>query len=197
MKLRKRGRPAPVPAAAPAKPVPAKTAKAAPRPDNLAVRPGGRRLGELLVDAELATRDQVVAALRTAQGGTGKRLGELLVAGGTVGERDLARTVARQRSLPVVDLRAVTPEPDATDLLDEARARALTAVPLAVDGDSVVVALADPSESAVAAVEEAIGRTAPLTCTSNRRTGASGCATASTARCTRCSTCRGRWARPW
>jgi type IV pilus assembly protein PilB len=154
MKFRKRTA-APV-APEPAAPTPAPEPAA--KPANLTVKPGGKRLGELLVDAKLATKDQVVGALQAAQRGAGKRLGELLVETGSLGERDLARMVARQRSLAVVDLREVTPEPAATELLDEATARALTAVPLSAGPDGAVVAVADPSETALAALRAAIDR---------------------------------------
>jgi len=55
-----------------------------------------------------------------------------------------------------VDLRSVTPERAATDLLDEKRSRELCAIPLARQGESVVVAMADPGSAA--AVREALGR---------------------------------------
>jgi type IV pilus assembly protein PilB len=128
------------------------------RPADLGVEPGGGRLGELLVDAKLATREQVVAALGESQRGPGKRLGRLLVELGALDEQDLARAVARQRSLDVVDLREVTPEPAATALVTEELARALNLIPLALDGDAVVVAVADPSESTLRSLQDVIGR---------------------------------------
>jgi type IV pilus assembly protein PilB len=142
----------------PAAGAPVAVPAAAVRPADLAVQPGGGRLGEILVDARLATREQVAAALSQAQDGPGKRLGRLLVDSGVLTEQDLARVVARQRSLEIVDLREVTPDPAATELLTEATARALSAVALAVDGDAVVVAVADPSEPVLRQLREAVGR---------------------------------------
>ena len=124
------------------------------------VRPGGSRLGELLIDAGLATREQVVTALEMSRQG-GKRVGEALIEVGALGERELARVVARQQSLEYVDLRSVRPEPAATELISEAMARALIAIPLAVAEGSVVVAVATPSEATATMLTEAIGR--PLT----------------------------------
>jgi type IV pilus assembly protein PilB len=117
------------------------------KPRDMQVQPGGGRLGEMLVAAKLATQEQVVTALEAAQLGPGKRLGQLLVELGTIDERDLARVVASQQGLEVVDLRKITPDPAATALLSEAMARACTAIPLSVEGDTVVVAVADPSDS--------------------------------------------------
>ena len=57
-----------------------------------------------------------------------------------------------------VDLRTVTPDPDAIVLLDEATARELTAVPLSVSDGMVVVAVADPSGLVVDRLRATIGR---------------------------------------
>ncbi len=100
------------------------------QPADLGVVPGGIRLGELLVDAGLATREHVVTALESAQRGSGKRLGDLLVELGSLDDRALAHGLAKQRALDVADLRQITPEPAAIDLMTEAMARALTAIPL-------------------------------------------------------------------
>jgi type IV pilus assembly protein PilB len=118
------------------------------RPADLSVVQGGRRLGELLITANLVSPAHVIAALTEAQNGAPKLLGQRLVEAGLLDDRDLARVVAWQRSLEVVDLRAVTPEPAATRLLDEATARRVVAIPLAVGGDSVVVAVAFPTDTA-------------------------------------------------
>ena len=128
------------------------------QPADLGVVPGGIRLGELLVDAGLATREHVVKALESAQRGSGKRLGDLLVELGSLDDRALAHGLAKQRALDVADLRQITPEPGAIDLMTEAMARALTAIPLSVNEDSVVVAVADPSETVVKSVLDAIGK---------------------------------------
>jgi type IV pilus assembly protein PilB len=56
-----------------------------------------------------------------------------------------------------VDLRTVTPEPAATALLDEATARELVAVPLSVVDDTVVVAVADPSDAVLDRLRAAVG----------------------------------------
>jgi type IV pilus assembly protein PilB len=128
------------------------------RPADLGVRPGGMRLGEMLVEARLVTEEQVTTALQEAQRGTGKRLGQLLVELGTLDERDLARVLAKQQSLEVVDLRQITPDPAATELMSEATSRALTAIALSVDGDNVVVAVADPAPNVIKSLNEVIGK---------------------------------------
>jgi type IV pilus assembly protein PilB len=128
------------------------------KPLDLHVKPGGARLGELLVEAKLATRKQVVAALEEGMRGSGRNLGSQLIADGSIDERDLANMLARQQSLEVVDLRQIIPDPEATGLLTESMARVLSAIPLSADQDAVVVAVADPTPSIVQSLGEIIGR---------------------------------------
>jgi type IV pilus assembly protein PilB len=115
----------------------------------------------MLVDANLVTREQVIAALTEAQRGAPKLLGLRLVELGVLTDRNLAWMVARQHSLEFVDLREANPEPAATKLVDEATCRALTAIPLQVLGDILVIAVAYPSQNAVAKLREVTNR--PLT----------------------------------
>jgi len=130
------------------------------KPIDLHVQPGGARLGELLVAANLATNDQVVSALG-AMGSSGKSLGSQLIADGSISERDLAETLARQQNLAVVDLRQIIPDPAAAALMTESMARALGAIPLSADQETVVVAVADPTPAILKSLREVIGR--PLT----------------------------------
>jgi type IV pilus assembly protein PilB len=128
-------------------------------PVDLTVNPGGSRIGERLVTANLVTRGQVVAALtEPVRGGVHKLLGQRLIEAGAVDERDVAWVVAAQHGMDVVDLRAVTPDPAATSLVDEATARSLTAIPLAVDGPNVLIAVAMPSAATFAHLRELLAR---------------------------------------
>jgi len=131
-------------------------------PSDLSIDTGGRRLGELIVDSGMATREQVAAALERAQREAGKRLGQWLAESGALDERTVARVVASQHGLDLVDLRDVTPDRAATDLMDEAAARSLLAIPLAVDADTVTVAVAVPSAGTSTALRELFGRTPVL-----------------------------------
>jgi type IV pilus assembly protein PilB len=128
------------------------------RPTELSIRADGQRLGELLVQARLVTAAQVVTALTKSQRGTPRFLGEQLVEAGLLDERVLTSIVARQRGLDLVDLREVSPQPAATALMDEATARELVAIPLAVRGDEVEVAIALPFQGLPTLLQEALGR---------------------------------------
>jgi type IV pilus assembly protein PilB len=133
-------------------------AREAVKPEDLHLRPGGDRLGELLVEANLATHEQVVAALEAAMRGSGTSLGSQLIANGSISERDLAQMLARQQSLEVVDLRQIIPDPGATALITGAMARALNAIPLSADPNGVMVAVADPSPTIVQSLREVLSR---------------------------------------
>jgi type IV pilus assembly protein PilB len=125
-------------------------------PGDLSVHPGGRRLGEMLVDANLVTREHVVAALTDAQrSGPPKLIGQRLVERGVLEERGVAWAVARQHSLEYVDLRELNPEPAAIKLMGEALCRQLTAIPLSVSGEALVVAVAFPSPATFGRLREA------------------------------------------
>jgi type IV pilus assembly protein PilB len=153
MKLNKKGK-----ADSPAPP-PTEAARGQPvRPDDLTVRPGGTRIGELLVDARLVSRELVIAALTEAQHGPPKLLGQRLVERGVLDERGLAWAVAHQLGIEFADLREITPEPAAVKLMTEAVSRQLTAVALSVRGESLVVAMAFPNQTTVARLREAVGR---------------------------------------
>jgi type IV pilus assembly protein PilB len=129
---------------------------------DLSVNPGGQRLGELLLQTNLLGYEQLIEALQLLQVEGGQRLGRILVERGNLDERDLARTLAMQQSLDYVDLRQVTPDPEATALLDEETARALVAVPISLDLDRVVVAIADVGDDVLDKLAAAIHRPVTL-----------------------------------
>jgi type IV pilus assembly protein PilB len=106
---------------------------------------GQSMLGELLVGAELISQAQLAEAL-LQQSTTGKRIGALLVEEGALDERDLARTLSDQLSIPFVDLSQRTPKADAISLLPEGIARANVAIPIDFDDTSVTIVVADPND---------------------------------------------------
>jgi type IV pilus assembly protein PilB len=143
---------------------PAPSQPASQVPADLEVREGGRRLGELIVDARLATPDQVVAALEEAQHGATQRLGRLLLDRGIITERDLTRMIAEQSAVQAVDLRSVTPDPEVAGLITADSARALSALPLSAEEDgTVLVAVADPNETTIAGLRALLSREVRVT----------------------------------
>lgn len=132
------------------------------RPVGTDVQAGGSRIGELLVEAGAASQAQVVAALQDIQRGAVKRLGRLLIDQGVLTEQELSRALARQKSLQLVDLRTVTPAPDAVVLMSDETARACNALPLEIVGGTVVVAVADPSDEMLSELSTLLGQPVEL-----------------------------------
>jgi type IV pilus assembly protein PilB len=129
---------------------------------DLSVREGGNRLGELLLESRLVDRGAVLAALEQKRKGASQRLGRLLLDSGAVSERDLTTVLARQSRLPVIDLREVTPDAEALGLMSDTDAHRLKVLPVAFEGNTVVLAVADGPEETAAGIREAISQPVTL-----------------------------------
>jgi twitching motility protein PilT len=116
-----------------------------------------RRLGEFLVDRKVLSRDSLEAML-AREAAEGVPLPRLLVSERLVAEKDMVAAVAHQVGLRFVDF-AVTPvHPEAERLIPPDLAWAHLAVVVGMDGASLVVAMANPGDSAaVQALVEATG----------------------------------------
>ena len=104
----------------------------------------GARLGDVLIEAGLASRDDIEAALREQSLHRGRRIGEILVEMGVVSERALAETLARKFHLPFVDLDRCLIDPAAMSAVPQAIVQQHNVLPLEIDGGQLTVALADP-----------------------------------------------------
>ena len=131
---------------------------------------GPQRLGDDLVAQGLLTSTQLAWALE-AHERTGERLGRILLAAGLVDRRALYRTLARAWSLPFYDLR----ESPAEAAVAERFPRELLVregwIPLAVHGQTLIVATCE--EPTVAQTEDILerSRTAGLGVTAVRFVG--------------------------
>src|SRR3954452_20996230 len=112
------------------------------------------RVGDLLVARGLATDEQIAEALRE-QERTGSRLGDVLVHSGVVSEPELVAILAEQFQLPLVELSDYEPDPAALELIPEPLARHLRVVPIAIDENTLYLAIADVlDDDTVAALRE-------------------------------------------
>jgi type IV pilus assembly protein PilB len=114
------------------------------------VAPGGapherRRLGDLLLERDLLSSDDLQRALHL-QTTSGRRLGEELIELGILDERNLAKALAEQLGLPLVDLRQQTPDAAALETVPETLARGLNAVPMHLHPNGLDVVVADPDQ---------------------------------------------------
>jgi Type II secretion system (T2SS), protein E, N-terminal domain len=141
------------PAAAEAAPV---TTSSPPSPDEVANL--GVPLGTLIFRAGLLTEEQLEDALQEGVR-SGKRLGEVLLEGGLIDERDLGRLLADQKGLRFVELSQLALDPAATALLSAEKAHMFAALPVGFEEGVPVVAVADPSNELVTEnLRRALGR---------------------------------------
>jgi type IV pilus assembly protein PilB len=101
------------------------------------------RLGRLLVDNDTITEDDLAEAL-AEQSSTGKPLGKVLLDLGKVNESQLAQALAEQFGLSYVDIVEHGVDARATMLVSESLCRGHQVMPIAFDGERLVLAMADP-----------------------------------------------------
>ena len=99
-------------------------------------------LGEILVDLGYVTQGDVDEALNKQRAGGG-RLEDTLVQSGKISPDMLARSLAMQLGFPFVE-ENVQVDPYAVSLVPEATARRYTAMPVRLEGNTLVVAMKDP-----------------------------------------------------
>jgi type IV pilus assembly protein PilB len=114
------------------------------------------RLGDMLVAAKIVTQEQVEAAL-VSQKDSGRRLGGELVALGFVSELQITQMLSNQLSVPWVDLQHVEFSRELLSLIPKEVASEHCCIPIyrrqvRGDGDTLFVAMDDPSNEAALAV---------------------------------------------
>ncbi|MDJ0786521.1 MAG: type IV-A pilus assembly ATPase PilB [Myxococcota bacterium] len=102
------------------------------------------RIGELLVRENLLTKDQLRKARAEAQSSNG-RLGAQITKLGFLQENELSDFVARQYSVPSIDLDDFEVDPAVVVLIPEEVALKHTVMPVSRAGSTLVVATSDPS----------------------------------------------------
>ncbi|MFK7741885.1 MAG: GspE/PulE family protein [Planctomycetota bacterium] len=105
-----------------------------------------RLLGQILKELGLIHEGMIQEALQT-QRDKGGRIGEILVDMESVSVNDVARALASQAGLQFHDLDAEPPSSDALQKLDLASARAFGVLPIRLDGQTLTVAIADPANA--------------------------------------------------
>lgn len=101
-----------------------------------------KRLGQILVKAGLITETQLQEAMESQDGRT---LGRTLVDLGFVKEADIAAAVAKSMNLPYVDLSKYEINVSAVSLVSEELARRYLVLPIDIEGEKLIVAMADPA----------------------------------------------------
>ena len=106
-----------------------------------------KRIGEILREGGFVTEAQLNAAVEAASS-SGKKVGQVLIEQGAITPEALATALSFQFGVPVADLRQVKIDPEAVRLVPEHLARQNNLMPLALDGDTLRVAMEDPSDLA-------------------------------------------------
>jgi len=108
-----------------------------------------RRLGDVLIEQEVITSDQLTAALTeqadVAPGVRRRRLGSVLVEMGFATERQIASALASALGLSVVDLGKLHVSPDVSRVLPRPVAERHEVLVLERSGKSITIAVSDPT----------------------------------------------------
>jgi len=118
-------------------------------------------LGAILLKKGWVSHDKLDAALEAARI-SGMRLGETLLARGWLFEPELAAALAEQFGLRYVDLVRHPLDPRAAQLLPLEVGRRMFAVPVRFVDSGVEVAVGDPGDADVDALEQILGRRVEL-----------------------------------
>lgn len=102
-----------------------------------------KRLGEILMAAGLIKRDQLEHALHEQQR-WGGQLGKILIDQKVVTEELLMRALAKQLSLPIVDLSEVQIPTEVIELIPAEVAEEHSVIPFRVQSNFLDVAMSDP-----------------------------------------------------
>ena len=108
-------------------------------------RPERIRLGDLLLQQKLISQEQLKAALED-QGRSGRKLGKVLIESGYLSEDQIGEALARQLSVPFINLKYYNFNSVVTRKLPEAQARRFRALLLEEQDDMVLVAMVDPTD---------------------------------------------------
>jgi type IV pilus assembly protein PilB len=110
-----------------------------------------KRLGDLLIEARLLTPEQLETGIEH-QKKSGRMLGATLIQMGIITEPQVLQALQHQLGLPLIDLNNDVPDQNAVAKVKEEVARKYLAVPVEIEGRTLVVAMADPLN--VAALED-------------------------------------------
>lgn len=102
-----------------------------------------KRLGDLLIDANLITEEQLADALKL-QKGSNRRLGEVLIDEGIITEAEMIEALQMQLGIEFVDLSQIAIDPEMSRVVSKNVARSYNVVPVRTTPDEVYLAMSDP-----------------------------------------------------
>jgi len=105
-----------------------------------------RRLGEMLVGADLITEKELAAALAQQEHVPQRPLGATLVYMGLASDAAVAKALAHQLDLPFVRVSPETVDPGAPSVVAGQLARQRMCIPIGIASDRVVLAMTNPQD---------------------------------------------------
>jgi len=107
---------------------------------------GKMRIGELLSKEGYITRNQLEEAVTYQRNHQG-RLGSILIRLGYIEEETVVNVLSRIYNYPAVIISKISPDPEALKILPYDLAKKYMAFPLEIDGDDLVVSMAEPTDT--------------------------------------------------
>ena len=108
-------------------------------------KPEKIRLGEILLQQELLSQDQLKLALEE-QKSTGRKLGRIFIDSGYLTEDQIGGALARQLQIPFINLKHFNIKPEVATGLPETLARRFRAIVLEDGGSFYRIGMADPTD---------------------------------------------------
>lgn len=102
-----------------------------------------KKLGDLLVETNMITSDQLRGALEI-QRMTNKKLGQILIDEGILSETQMVEVLEMQLGIPRVSLDKYPIEPETARLISERLARRHEIIPLRLEDGKIIIAMTDP-----------------------------------------------------
>jgi hypothetical protein len=103
-----------------------------------------RRMGDILVDADVLSQEQLEEALQEQQEHPQRRLGAILVELGHAQSDVIAQVLACQLKLPYVHLEEEVPEEGAVRLVSSRLARHHRCIPVRLEEETIILAMSNP-----------------------------------------------------
>jgi HEAT repeat protein len=102
-----------------------------------------QKLGDILISHGLLSSEQLDIAMKY-QSRNYQKIGRILVKLGFITDKELTETLARQLSIPLVDLEHYQINPDALGFLPAQFVKEATVIPISIQGQELTVAFSDP-----------------------------------------------------
>ncbi len=108
-------------------------------------RPKKVRIGDLLIEHQIISQEQLNAAL-AAQQHSGRKLGRVLIESGYISEDQMLDFLAQQLKIPYIDLKRYHVNPVVVRVIPEVQARRFRVLALEDSKDGLLVGMSDPTD---------------------------------------------------